>query len=182
MRKMAVKTGLEAMTKPETGGGILELVSFGHCGAIAFESLTIFSTENLTIPAKADIIRAFTFAGAGEAFDLEREEVLGDSFLKVSASVYLYFTQQSLVNEGFLTQMKSKIVGNKNLFHQALVFHLDRFLITEKFEPHRNWRPLGFVSKDNVEAKIREMDERERTRNLYAMPSRRRKSASKQSD
>ncbi len=100
--------------------------------------------------------------GAGETFDLEREEILGDSFLKYITSVKLYLTEGSLIDEGSLTQMRSKIVGNKKLFRSALANNLVPCVTHEKFEPHRNWRPPLFQSQRNIEETLSDWDTRHR--------------------
>ena len=41
--------------------------------------------------------------GAGESFDLEREEILGDSFLKYWTSARLYLCEGEALDEGALT-------------------------------------------------------------------------------
>jgi hypothetical protein len=102
-------------------------------------------------PSFADLIRPLTMTGAGECFDLEREEILGDSFLKYVTSVKLFLTEDTILDEGHLTKMRSKIVGNKNLFHCAREKELEQAVTHEKFEPQRNWRPPFFHSVKDVE-------------------------------
>jgi len=54
-----------------------------------------------------DIMRTLTTTGAGMLYDLEREEILGDSFLKYATSVFLYFTKEEVADEGRLTTLRS---------------------------------------------------------------------------
>lgn len=56
-----------------------------------------------------------TAASSNDYFCYERAELLGDSFLKFAASLAL-FTFYPNLNEGKLTHIKGKIIGNLNLF------------------------------------------------------------------
>lgn len=49
-------------------------------------------------------------------FHYERMETYGDSFLKFACSLVL-FDAFELENEGVLTEIKMKMVGNRNLFY-----------------------------------------------------------------
>ncbi|KAK7865819.1 hypothetical protein R5R35_001277 [Gryllus longicercus] len=61
------------------------------------------------------ILQALTCACSNDALNLERLETLGDSFLKFASSLFLFLRYPKL-DEGKLTQVKGKIVGNRNLF------------------------------------------------------------------
>jgi endoribonuclease Dicer len=61
-------------------------------------------------------LQALTSASANDILNLERLETLGDSFLKLISSLYL-FRRYELVNEGQLTYIKGKLIGNQNLFY-----------------------------------------------------------------
>jgi endoribonuclease Dicer len=61
-------------------------------------------------------LQALTSASANDFLNLERLETLGDSFLKLISSLYL-FRQYELVNEGELTCIKGKLIGNLNLYY-----------------------------------------------------------------
>ncbi len=55
-----------------------------------------------------ELVRPLTAASAGLAYDLEREEILGDSFLKFACSVFVFFTRDEALNEGQLTTLRSR--------------------------------------------------------------------------
>ena len=57
-----------------------------------------------------------TSAQASDIINLERLENLGDAFLKFATCVYLLEKFPNL-NEGTLTLIKGKIVGNRNLYY-----------------------------------------------------------------
>lgn len=63
-------------------------------------------------PELRDILAALTTIKSNDAFDLERVETLGDSFLKFAATLYLFHKFPKL-NEGQLTNIKSRLLGNK---------------------------------------------------------------------
>merc|ERR1711976_794887 len=51
-----------------------------------------FENEDLSLigPNASSILRALTLTSASDGFNLDRVEMLGDSFLKFSYSIYLY--------------------------------------------------------------------------------------------
>ena len=100
----------------------------------------------------------FTIPGAGESFDLEREEILGDSFLKYWTSAKLYLGESEALDEGALTTKRSRLIGNRNLFECAGRLGLPDLVTHEKFEPQRNWRPPLFRSERGVEKLLTELD------------------------
>ncbi|MFH1321038.1 MAG: ribonuclease III [Bacteroidota bacterium] len=62
-----------------------------------------------------------------EANDNERLEYLGDAVLSASVAYFL-FRKFPFKNEGFLTEMRSKIVSRTNLNKLALILGLDKFI------------------------------------------------------
>ena len=66
-------------------------------------------------PSPALLLQALTLSNAGDGFDLERLETVGDSFLKQAVTVYIYCTYTK-VHEGKLSFFRSKIVSNYNLY------------------------------------------------------------------
>ncbi len=76
--------------------------------------------------------KAFTHISAkktfdGKTFNYERLEFLGDAFLDTVVSVFLY-EAAPLKNEGYLTQMRSKIVSRTNLNKIGKELHLLKFV------------------------------------------------------
>jgi len=61
-------------------------------------------------------------------FNYERMETYGDSFLKFAVSLVLYDAFQS-DNEGVLSVLKTKIVGNQNLFYVGRNLNLGSYLM-----------------------------------------------------
>ncbi|KAI9055853.1 hypothetical protein LZ554_000792 [Drepanopeziza brunnea f. sp. 'monogermtubi'] len=69
----------------------------------------------------------------------QRLEFLGDTILKMCTSVQL-MAQYPLWHEGYLTELKGRIVSNSCLYAAAIENGLDRFIITKQFSGHK-WRP-----------------------------------------
>ncbi|CAF4645883.1 unnamed protein product [Rotaria sp. Silwood1] len=96
-------------------------------------------------PSPALLLQALTLSNAGDGFDLERLETVGDSFLKQAVTVYIYCTYTQ-VHEGKLSFFRSKIVSNYNLYKLGKRKLLGEYLISTKFEPFENWIPPLFTS------------------------------------
>jgi len=73
----------------------------------------------------------------GRVFCNERLEFLGDTILDSAISDYL-FKNYKCENEGFLTQMRSKIVNRKSLNELALKLKLDKFLVSNNMKVQSN--------------------------------------------
>lgn len=73
----------------------------------------------------------------GNIFCNERLEFLGDTILDSTISDYL-FKNYPHQNEGFLTQMRSKIVNRKSLNDLALKIKLDKFLVSNNMIAQNN--------------------------------------------
>ena len=61
-------------------------------------------------------------------------------------------------DEGFLTQYRSSLVGNKRLFILAKSLNLEKLISGLKFEPHLNWRPPRFSNDQDLEKEVIEWD------------------------
>ncbi|CAF0778180.1 unnamed protein product [Adineta ricciae] len=101
-------------------------------------------------PSPALLLQALTLSNAGDGFDLERLETVGDSFLKQAVTVYIYCTYTQ-VHEGKLSFFRSKIVSNYNLYKLGKRKGIGEYLISTKFEPFENWVPPLFTSGSPTE-------------------------------
>lgn len=90
-----------------------------------------------------NLLEAVTCASSSDEFNLERLEMLGDSFLKMAVSIYVYW-HENHKDEGKLTKYRTRQISNKNLFNLALrkgipgYVKYDRLLKT-------TWSPPGFT-------------------------------------
>lgn len=58
-------------------------------------------------------------------------ETYGDSFLKFACSLVL-FDAFELENEGVLTELKTKMIGNRNLFYVGKHLNIGSYLLVFK--------------------------------------------------
>ena len=78
---------------------------------------------------------------------MERLEILGDSFLKFSTTIFLYYKMKDTCDEGDLTLARSRIVGNRNLYEISRVLKLANCgIVSDLMNPLTNWSPPGYVS------------------------------------
>ncbi|TGJ83158.1 hypothetical protein E0Z10_g5610 [Xylaria hypoxylon] len=96
------------------------------------------------------VVTAISSRAAGEMTNYERHEFLGDSVLKLLATVSVMI-QQPYYPEGYLSPMKSRIVSNSRLCRAAVEKGLDEFILTKSFTETK-WRPLYI--KDFLSAEV----------------------------
>ncbi|CAK9295605.1 unnamed protein product [Gordionus sp. m RMFG-2023] len=89
------------------------------------------------------LLRAITMSTSNDALDLERLELIGDSFLKMAVTVYL-FCSEPTCHEGKLSYKRSKQVSNFKLYHLGKIRGVGEMLISAKFEPLENWLAPGY--------------------------------------
>lgn len=94
-------------------------------------------------PDSTLLLSAFTPKGANDEFNLERLETLGDSFLKLVTSIFLYHDRQ-VAHEGRLSSARSRRVGNLNLFLLAKQKGIAENILSTSFEPYQMWIPPCF--------------------------------------
>ncbi|KAA1477124.1 hypothetical protein DENSPDRAFT_571422 [Dentipellis sp. KUC8613] len=95
---------------------------------------------DLGLPAiKTDLlIEAFTLPAAGADFSNQRMETLGDSVLKLAASVHL-FHKFPFRHEGQLDTLRRRCVANKTLLSRAKEVGLEHYLTSEG-QNVKTWR------------------------------------------
>ncbi|XP_014251027.1 endoribonuclease Dicer isoform X2 [Cimex lectularius] len=143
-------------------------------------SISIFNESNdLSIgPQLSELLQVLTSKSGCDIINYERLETLGDSFLKfiVSLSLFTYFK----LDEGKLTQVKGKIVGNRNLFYCGNHINLGSLMKVYDFSPS-DWEVPCFTlervlknlmkEKHNISANVLhhiELTEQERDTGLLS--------------
>lgn len=101
-------------------------------------------------PSPGLLLEALTWAKATDGFDLERLEVLGDSFLKFVVTIDL-FCSQTTAHEGLLTEARARIISNRNLHRLGCGIGIGECAASMVFEPNRNWLPPGYVMPEDAE-------------------------------
>ena len=89
-------------------------------------------------PEITSVLTAITMAGAGDIFDLERLETMGDSFLKLMTCLYLYVRYPGC-HEGQLDHLKAKQISNYNLYRLGKQLGLPPFVINQVWAFTFNW-------------------------------------------
>ncbi|XP_043930553.1 endoribonuclease Dicer [Protopterus annectens] len=109
------------------------------------ESIPTSSCSSKTLgPNPGLILQALTLSNASDGFNLERLEMLGDSFLKHAITTYLFCTYPD-AHEGRLSYMRSKKVSNCNLYRLGKKKGLPSRMVVSIFDPPVNWLPPGYV-------------------------------------
>ena len=99
-------------------------------------------------PDNALLLQALTPKGAKDSINLERLETLGDSFLKLSTSVFL-FCDRPIDHEGKLTNSRAHRVENFNLYMLAKQQGITGLVFSTAFEPRQMWLPPGFTFQED---------------------------------
>ena len=89
------------------------------------------------------LLEAVTCANSGEDFDLERLEMLGDSFLKMAVSIHVYWHKDHK-DEGKLTKYRTRQISNKNLYNLAVKRDLAKYIKYSVLSKEK-WLPPGFT-------------------------------------
>ena len=97
-------------------------------------------------PNVYELLQCLTLKSSNDSFDLERYEILGDCFLKLNTSLYIYCMFKG-TNEGNLTYLKSHRVSNRNLYKLAAETELNNYVMGDGFRVHDNWLPPNFCLK-----------------------------------
>mgnify|MGYP002803811972 CR=1 FL=1 len=99
--------------------------------------------DNVKSVPLLQLLEAVTSASSGENFNLERLEMLGDSFLKMAVSIHVYW-HKHYKDEGKLTKYRQRQISNKNLFNLARKRHLPKY-INHSIFTKQTWIPPGFT-------------------------------------
>lgn len=112
---------------------LIPLVSFRSASEkklfTSIKNITGLSPKNLQLYNQAFVHSSSNLKKASEQYNNERLEFLGDAILGAIIGEYL-FKKFPNKDEGFLTQLRSRIVNRKNLQQLALKFGLNNFLKT----------------------------------------------------
>lgn len=96
---------------------------------ISLKNITGLKAKNLQLYKQAFMHSSSNVKTSEILYNNERLEFLGDAILGAIIGEYL-FKKYPKEDEGFLTQLRSKIVNRKNLHQLALKFGLNNFLKT----------------------------------------------------
>ncbi|XP_051160014.1 endoribonuclease Dicer-like [Leptopilina boulardi] len=127
------------------------------------QNVSYFNRPNMTAPVikmlsntnfeglnNVILMKALTSKISNDAFDLERMETLGDSFLKFAVSLFLYETYKSF-NEGQLTYLKGKLIGNRNLYYCGKNKNIPGRIKVEEYIPNSNFIVPAFTAERSIQ-------------------------------
>lgn len=99
------------------------------------------SSESGDHPDSGLVLQALTTTHSGDAFNLERLEMLGDAFLKLAVSLHLIYTYKNK-DEGKLTRRKKNQISNLALYRAAAKKSLAEYLQSTQLA-RDVWCPTG---------------------------------------
>ncbi|XP_055335150.1 LOW QUALITY PROTEIN: endoribonuclease Dicer-like [Paramacrobiotus metropolitanus] len=110
------------------------------------------STARTSLPEVTSFVKAVTTAFAGDCFNMERMETIGDAFLKMTTCLYL-FMEYPKYHEGRLTEIKGIQVSNYNLYRLGKLKNLQSYIVNLNVlaDAKRFYLPPGFVPLDRLQ-------------------------------
>ncbi|KAJ3417564.1 Dicer-like protein 1 [Chytridiales sp. JEL 0842] len=109
------------------------------------------------------LMAAITTPSAGQSFNYERFETLGDAFLKCALTLHLFVSYPNR-HEGILSMMMSKLQSNHELFIKGSGFSLGGYIVG-KMLTRTTWKPLTVTALEELtpevlkEATLKPMEE-----------------------
>nr|XP_045623564.1 endoribonuclease Dicer-like [Procambarus clarkii] len=103
------------------------------------------------------IVQALTLCAVHDNVDLERLEVLGDSFLKYITAEYLYL-KDTKHHEGRLSLRRGKLVCNRTLYSLAKSRKIPQKIQSINLTPSTNGFLPGFLVKPDIEQHLRDLN------------------------
>ncbi|XP_047345738.1 endoribonuclease Dicer isoform X1 [Vespa velutina] len=134
-----------------------KIINYKSKPKVSIPTLEILEANDETGPDPVLIMQALITSG-NDVFDQERLEILGDSYLKFIISLYLYSVFPTY-NEGRLTALKGKIIGNRNLYYCGIKKSIPGCMKVDDFIPMSTFIPPAYTTfrplqKILLEAKV----------------------------
>ena len=104
-------------------------------------SMFRYTPPSANHPDSSLVLQAITTTHSGDAFNLERLEMLGDSFLKLAVSIHLFCTYSDK-DEGKLTRRRTNQISNLALYRAAAKKSLGEYLQNTQLA-RDVWCPTG---------------------------------------
>jgi ribonuclease-3 len=122
-----------------------ELIEFQRSLGIRFRNLAILNT--------ALSHKSYVNESEGDLENYEKLEFLGDSFLGLVVSDYLY-NQEIYLKEGTLARIKSYVVSESTLYSVGKTINIQKYLLLGKGEEKSGGRHRKALIGDSIEAII----------------------------
>ncbi|KAF7405409.1 hypothetical protein HZH66_004315 [Vespula vulgaris] len=134
-----------------------KIINYKSRPKVTVPPLKILEVNDKIGPEPILIMQALITNG-NDVFDLERLEILGDSYLKFIISLYLYSIFPNY-NEGRLTALKGKMIGNRNLYYCGTKKSIPGCMKVDDFIPMSTFIPPAYTTfrplqKILLEAKV----------------------------
>nr|AVK59458.1 Dicer-2-PA [Nezara viridula] len=113
----------------------------------------LFNKSSPLGPELGSILKALVASSANDVMNYERLETLGDSFLKFLVSLILFINFENK-DEGKLSSIKGKIIGNRNLYYSGKNLNLGKILKVNDFIPD-DWEVPGFTILESIKEVIK---------------------------
>ncbi|KAK2580644.1 hypothetical protein KPH14_007750 [Odynerus spinipes] len=121
-----------------------QVIRYKSKAKVSVLNMNILEIKDKTGPHPVQIMQALITKG-NDIFDLERLETLGDSYLKFIISLYLYCTFPTY-NEGRLTALKGKVIGNRNLYYCGANKSIPGRMKVDSFIPMSTFIPPAYTT------------------------------------
>ncbi|XP_017890637.2 endoribonuclease Dicer isoform X2 [Ceratina calcarata] len=118
-------------------------IHFINKPSVPVPPIQLLSLKNSRGPEPTQIMHALTTKLGNDGFNLERLETLGDSYLKFIISALLYHMFPTY-NEGSLTTLKGRIIGNRNLYYCGISKNIPGRMKVDSFVPSSNFIPPAY--------------------------------------
>ncbi|XP_054159182.1 endoribonuclease Dicer-like [Oppia nitens] len=109
--------------------------------------------EPIIGPSADVLLKALTLLNANDAFNLERLETMGDSFLKFATTAFLYYACPEL-DEGRLSYLRQIQICNCNLYYLGNRKGIANLLVAHKWYPKINWLPPSYHIDDECDLQL----------------------------
>ena len=126
-----------------------ELISEVDSGQYLGGHLEVDSIQN---PKSSLVLQALTLTSAQDCFNLERLELLGDTFLKMITTVSLHITLPPTAPVGVLTKRREEMFSNLHLYFLAKKKEIPGKMNAVLFKARSMWLPPGYHLKDTDSA------------------------------
>lgn len=110
--------------------------------------MSCYDADRFTSPDSTLVVQALTLQGAQDCFNMERLELLGDTFLKMITTVSLHSTLPT-APVSILTNRRSKMFSNIRLYYLAKKKHIPSRMKATIFKARSMWLPPGYKLNDN---------------------------------
>ena len=116
--------------------------------------LSCYGTDVFTSPSNSLVLQALTLQGAQDHFNMERLELLGDTFLKMIATVSLHCTILATAPVSTVTHRRSRLISNVRLYYLAKKNHISNKMKATIFKARTMWLPPGYKLNDSKKGEI----------------------------